>query len=363
MTLDLSKLIRSDIEKMETYTPIVPFDVLSARLGYLPEQIVKLDANENPYGPSPNIYQALVDERYYHIYPDPESSALREGLSKYLDLDKKYIMAGAGADELLDLIMRLFIQPGDAVINCPPTFGMYSFDAGICGGQVINVSRLSDFSIDVDAIERAVAGEPQVKLVVVASPNNPDGGVLSDVDLRRLLKLPVVIVLDEAYVEFHGESRVKWVEEHSNLIVLRTFSKWAGLAGLRVGYGIFPQEIIIHGWKIKQPYNVNVAAATAVLASLSDLDYLHQNVRKIIRERERLYQELRAFTFLRPYPSRANFILCRVVSRDACQLKQELERQGILIRYYNKPGLIDHIRISVGRPEHTDRLLEELKKL
>jgi histidinol-phosphate aminotransferase len=363
MMFDLNKLIRSDIEKMESYTPIIPFDVLSAKLGYPPEQIVKLDANENPYGPSPKVYQALAHERYYHIYPDPSSTALCEGLSHYLGVAKETIIAGSGADELIDLIMRLFIQPGDVVLNCPPTFGMYSFDAGICGAQVISVTRLADFSINVEAIERAFVGETQVKLIFVASPNNPDGGVLSDVDLQRLLKLPVIIVLDEAYVEFHGESRVKWAADYPNLIVLRTFSKWAGLAGLRVGCGVFPQAILPHAWKIKQPYNVNIAAATAALASLHDLDYLQQNVRKIVTERARLYQQLTTIDFLRPYPSRTNFILCQVVGRDAHQLKLDLERRGILIRYYTKPGLMDHIRISVGRPEHTDRLITELKKL
>ena len=124
MRFDLTKLIRPDIAAMETYTPILPFDVLSARLGRPPEEIIKLDANENPYGPSPRIYQALANERYYHIYPDPDNNVLREALSQYLSVDKSHIIAGHGADELIDLIMRLFIQPGDVVIDCPPTFGM-----------------------------------------------------------------------------------------------------------------------------------------------------------------------------------------------------------------------------------------------
>lgn len=363
MAYNLNRLLRSDIEKMESYTPMVPFDVLSARLGYAPEDIIKLDANETPYGPSPKIYQALTDEQYYHIYPDPESRALREELSNYLDIDKEHILAGSGADELIDLIMRLFIQPGDAIINCPPTFGMYSFDVGICGGQVISVSRLADFSVDIPAIERAVAGATQAKLLFLASPNNPDGGVLSDEALKRLLELPLVIILDEAYIEFSGESRVQWVTEHANLIVLRTFSKWAGLAGLRIGYGIFPKDIITHLWKIKQPYNVNVAAMAAALASLHDLEYLRQNVTKIIAERERLYQKLTTFEFLQPYPSQATFILCRVRGRDAYQLKLDLEQQGILVRHYMKPELLDCLRISIGRPEHTDRLIAEMKKL
>jgi histidinol-phosphate aminotransferase len=199
----------------------------------------------------------------------------------------------------------------------------------------------------------------------VASPNNPDGGLLADDDLRRLLDLPLVVVLDEAYVEFAGleQSRMRWVTGHDNLIVLRTFSKWAGLAGLRLGYGAFPLALIEHLWKIKQPYNVSVAAQVAGLASLSDLEYLQGNVARIVAERERLMVVLKQIAYLRPYPSYANFILCRVVGRDARALKEKLAEQGILIRHYNSAGLADHVRFSVGTPEQTERLIAELKRV
>ena len=361
MQWNLHRLIRPDIEKMESYTPIVPFDVLSARLGYPPHEIVKLDANENPYGPSPKIYQALAEERYYHIYPDPESHALRKGLSAYLNIAKECILAGSGADELIDLILRLCVQPGESIINCPPTFGMYSFLASTCGGQVIRIPRLADFALDLTAIEHALASAQPAKLLFVASPNNPDGRVVTDAELQRLLALPMLIVLDEAYVEFHGESRVAWVEQFPNLIVLRTFSKWAGLGGLRVGYGIFPPAIVEQLWKIKPPYNVNVAGSQAALASLADRDTLMGNVTRLIDERERLYVELERFGFLQPVPdSRANFILCQVLGRDALQLKLALEQQGVLVRHFAKPGLENCIRISAGRPEDTERLLAAL---
>ena len=363
MPFDLSKLVRPEIAEMEAYTPILPFDVLSKRLGRSTEEIIKLDANENPYGPSPHIYEALASERYYHVYPDPGNTMLREALSRYLSIDKSRIMVGHGADELIDLIMRLFIQPGDAVIDCPPTFGMYSFDTGLNGGHLMNIPRRSDFSADIDAIKSTVAKAPNVKLLFLTSPNNPDGGILSDDDLVRLLHLPIAVILDEAYVEFHGTSRVNWVMEHENLIVLRTFSKWAGLAGLRVGYGIFPEAIMPQLWKIKQPYNVNVAGTVAALASLNDAEHLMGTVGKIVEERGRLYGELTQLDFLRPYPSQANFILCRVVDQDARQLKLDLERRGILVRYFSKPGLTDHIRISIGRPEQTDTLLAALREL
>ena len=381
--------IRPEIARMAPYTPIVPFEVLSRRLGRSAENIIKLDANENPYGASPRVYAALGDVARpplnYHIYPDPGSTALREALSEYTGIDASHLVAGHGADELIDLVIRLFIAPGDVVLNCPPTFGMYPFDTELNGGRVVNVPRRSDFSVDVEGVVSVVEryqereGSPtrMPKLLFLTSPNNPDGGLLGDDELRELLGLPLIVILDEAYIEFAGleftspiedrgdeslraTSRAQWVLEHENLIVLRTFSKWAGLAGLRVGYGIFPLWLVPELMKIKQPYNVNVAGAAAAIASLQDVAYLMENVRKIVEERERLFAALAAVDFLEPVPSHANFLLCRVLGRPAAELKEELARQGILVRYFETPRLREYVRISVGKPEETAALLSVL---
>ncbi len=357
-------LIRPNVATMEPYTPIFPLDILAARLGRTPDDIIKLDANENPYGTPPRVREALANLRYVHIYPDPESRALRAALADFTGLPAGLLLAGAGADELIDLTTRLFLQPGDTIVNCPPTFGMYPFDAAISGAETISVPRRADFSLDLHAIEETVSRHSP-KLVFIASPNNPDGGLLADADLERLLALPLVVVLDEAYVEFAGmeRSRICKVPHRDNLIVLRTFSKWAGLAGLRVGYGAFPAALMDHLWKIKQPYNVSVAAATAAIAALEDRPWLEQKAALIVKERERLVRLLSDVPYLRPYPSQSNFVLCQVVERDAQQLKLALEQEGILIRYFDKPGLRDHVRISVGRPEQTDVLIAVLKEL
>ncbi|MGC9468311.1 MAG: histidinol-phosphate transaminase [Anaerolineae bacterium] len=363
-TRDPLSFVRPDIAMMEPYTPIHPFDVLAQRLDRAPEDIIKLDANENPYGPSPRVLEALADLRYVHIYPDPESRALRAALSEFLDLPEGVLLAGAGADELLDLIMRLFLRPGDAILNCPPTFGMYPFDAAISGSEVVSVPRRADFSLDMEAVEAAVL-ERQPKLLFVTSPNNPDGSWLPDETLERLLALPVMVVLDEAYVEFAGmhRSRIALVLERDNLIVLRTFSKLAGLAGLRIGYGAFPAALMPHLWKIKQPYNVSVAASAAAIAALGDLDWLLDKIRRIVEERERFAKLLSTISYLRPYPSESNFILCKVVGREAEELKLALEREGILIRYYRKPRLMDHVRFTVGTPEQSDAVVAVLRHL
>ena len=358
------------IQNLPPYTPIEPFEVLSERVERDPAAIIKLDANENPYGMSPRAREALANLPYGHIYPDPESRALRAALSRFTGAPAENLLAGAGADELIDLIIRVTLDPGDAILNCPPTFGMYAFDADLNNARTINVSRKADFSVDVDGILEA-AKKFSPKLIFLTSPNNPDGSLLTEPVLQKILALPALIVLDEAYIEFAAPeslgkpiSEITNVVQRENLIVLRTFSKLAGLAGLRVGYGAFPSWLMPTLWKAKQPYNVNVAAGVAAIAALEDTAYLTDTVSKLVAERQRLFDSLSRIPWVSPYPSNANFILCRITDRDAAQLKADLAAQhGIFIRYFNKPGLDDHIRISVGKPEQTEVLLRALQEL
>jgi histidinol-phosphate aminotransferase len=276
-------------------------------------------------------------------------------------------LAGAGADELIDLLMRLLLEPNDSILSCPPTFGMYAFDGELNAAHVIEIPRQADFSLDLDAIYKAVEVN-QPKILFIATPNNPDGSLPDKGTIDQLLDLPLLVVLDEAYIEFAGEnlgadlSRIREVPARENLVVLRTFSKWAGLAGLRVGYGAFPLWLMPALWKAKQPYNINVAASIAAQTSLESVDRLAMTVELLKAERDRLLSALRDIPYLKPYPTHSNFILCQVLGRDAAQLKKRLaEEYGIFIRYFNKPGLRDHIRISVGRPQDTDALLAVLQ--
>ncbi len=355
-------------EHFPPYTPIEPFEVLSARLGIPVEQIVKLDANENPYGPSPLACKALAELPFAHIYPDPESRDLRKALSAYTGVPQEDLLAGAGADELIDLLLRVMLEPGDTVLNCPPTFGMYAFDAHINAARVVEIPRNADFSLNLDAIKQAV-GQYAPKVIFVTSPNNPDGRLMTAEEFDAIIELPVLVVLDEAYIEFSDEglgrqqSRITQVPRRENLVVLRTFSKWAGLAGLRVGYGAFPQWLLPVLWKVKQPYNVNVAAASAALASLSDRETLAVRVLDLRAERQRLCALLGRIDYLQTYPSAANFILCKVLNRPARALKQALMQMGILVRHYETALLQDYIRISVGRPQDTQQVIAALQDL
>lgn len=358
------------LERIAPYTPIEPYEVLSERLGFAPDDITKMDANENPYGVSPKTRKALAELKYPHIYPDPESRALRVALSEFTGVPVESLMAGSGADELLDMILRAYLEPGEKVAICPPTFGMYSFDTLLNTGQIIDIPRKPDFSIDLPALLHVVAAE-KPKVLFVTRPNNPDGGMPSAEEMQTLLDLPLLVVVDEAYIEFTTEggrlgealSLIREVEQRSNLVVLRTFSKWAGLAGLRVGYGAFPAWLMTALWKIKQPYNVNVAGTQAALASLSDLEWLAGNVAALREERTRLFKALQTLAYLSPIPSQTNFILCRVSGKSATELKNSLAQKGVLVRYYTSKGLSDCIRVSVGRSQDTDRLIKALEEI
>ncbi len=353
--MDPLRFVRADFLELEEYEPVKPIDVLAQELGVSPAAIVKLDANENLYGPPGPVREAAA-QAAFHIYPDPYQARLREKIAAWLDVSPEEVVAGAGADDLLDLVLRL-TRP-EAVVTTPPTFGMYSFLARVNGCRVVEVPRREGFELDLRGVARAV--DEGARVVFLASPNNPTGNLSTAEEIEALCALEALIVVDEAYAEFAGASFVPLVREHRNLVVVRTFSKWAGLAGLRVGYGIADRELARRLMAIKQPYNVNVAAEAAAIEALEHREELMEVVRAIVRERERLAGLLRQFAWLRPLPSVTNFILCHVEGRSAKHVVQSLRRRGVLVRHYDRPELRNYIRISVGRPSDTDRLLAAL---
>lgn len=357
----IERWLRPDLRDLLTYSMSVSPEDLATAYGVPLDRLIRLHANENAYGPSPRASAALA-QGAWHQYPDPQGKALRQALAEYTGLGPEWIALGNGADDVIDLLARLFVGPGRAALIVEPTFEMYALSVRWHGGQVHVVHRDEAFEIPSAALFEAVRCH-RPAAIFLASPNNPDGRLLSEDILRGLLAEEVVVIVDEAYFEFSGHTFAGWLPQHPNLIIVRTFSKWAGLAALRLGYALMHPDLVRAYDEVRPPFNVNLAAQQAALASLEDRDYLLGNVARLVAERERLYRALQEFPFLQPFPSHTNFILCRVLGWDAHRLWEELLRRGILTRRYTTPALRNYLRISVGRPEHTEALVRALAEI
>jgi histidinol-phosphate aminotransferase len=358
--VDLGKLIRPHLLNVETYAAVDPPELLAQKAGIPPEKIVKLNGNENPYGGSPKA-AAAVAKAPLHIYPDPLQRRVRDALSGYTGLDPRYIIAGAGADELIDLLFRLFISPGDNILDCDPTFAMYAFCARVAGAEVRMVPRNELFDIDGEAVKAAI--DDKTKVIFVTSPNNPTGNLASESLVRDLLDTGRIIVVDEAYFEFCGQTVASLVQEHENLVVLRTMSKWAGLAGLRVGYGLMNDRVIQHIVDIKPPYSVSTAAEAALVASIEDSPALMSNVRKIVDERERIISLLNDMPGVTPWPSAGNYVLCQFAPGKAKVIYDGLASRGVFVRNFSSKRLQDCFRVAAGTPAETDAFIDALREL
>lgn len=359
--------VRPELERVAAYIPGESLEAFSARVGIPVERLVKLNSNESPYGPSPRVLAALGTYTNYNLYPDMAAPALRAALETYTGVPREHIVLGNGSNDLIHLLWQVFLNPGDSVLLCPPTFSLYSTSTTICGGTVVSVPRRPDYSVDPEAICAAL--RPDTRIIVLCSPNNPTGNAMSVADIEALLQTGRIVVVDEAYIEFTDDmerfSAARLVPRYENLVVMRTFSKWAGLAGLRLGYGLFPTWIIPHILKIQLPFEVNVAAHIAAMETLADLDYVRHHIGLIVAERGRVFDLLAAQPFLRVLPSQTNFLLAYLTD-DRLQLRDlraTLEADGILVRFFHSSDLALAFRVSVGTPAATEALAGALRKI
>jgi histidinol-phosphate aminotransferase len=336
-------------------------EAMVQQAGIPAEKVVRLNGNENPYGPSPKVVEALGRFQNYNYYPDPDQRKLREALSDYVGMPPEQIVAGNGSDEIIDLLMRMFLGPGENIVIPSPTFGMYAVAAGINAGEAISVQRDEDFEIEVEAMRLAVT--PKTKGFFIPSPNNPTGNVATEAQIRGLLDTGLLVVVDEAYYEFCGATFLPLLQEYPNLVVIRTFSKWAGLAGLRMGLGIMQPNLARMMFSVKPPYNVTLAAEVALLASLQDRPTLLERVDKIVAERDRMMALLRDIEGIRAWPSQANFILIQLPKGRGKEIYENLRHRGIFLRYFGSERLKDHVRSSIGLPAETDAVVDALREL
>lgn len=358
---DARRLVRADLSAVELPEAPESAEEVAARLGVARERIVRLHLNENPYGPPLRVQEALASFDRYQEYPDPENRDIRRLLASYTGFDAGRIVVGNGSRAILDALLALFSGHGDAVIIPTPTISAYAERARAYGAAVRAVPRRADFSLDADALEAAL--DPAVKIVFVASPNDPTGNLCRERDIVRLLRHPAIVVVDEAYFEFNGRTIAPLIGEFDNLVVLRTLSHWAGIAGLRVAYALTPRWLAAELRKVAPPYGVNVAAQVAVPAVFDEMAYYRTTIRRIRLERLRMYRALRKLNFLKPLESKGNFLLAQMLHGTGAAVHTWLAEDGIFVRHDAGGELADYLRISVGRPEDTDRLMRRLTAL
>lgn len=326
--------------------------------------VIKLDANENPYDFPGEVLEQVLKEvggREFSRYPDAAAERLRQSLAGYTGVSIAKIMAGNGSDELILNIMLTFGAGGELAVAAP-TFSMYGVHGQIAFTRKVEVSRRPDFSIDTEAIKIA-ASRPEVRVVVICTPNNPTGTATPPEEIEDILKnTGAIVVVDEAYGEFGGESCIPLLDRYPNLIVLRTFSKAFGLAGLRVGYLLADEQVISQLLKVKQPYNLNTFSQAAARVVMENLPPFRERIKKILAERDNLYAELAALPGVEVFPTRANFILFRT-PLPAEKIYQGLLQRGILIRNVEGPALARCLRVTVGTAEENRSFIDKLQEI
>ncbi|HIP88483.1 MAG TPA: histidinol-phosphate transaminase [Thermococcus paralvinellae] len=308
-----------------------------------------LDKNENPFDLPLEIKEEIFKELKkvpFNRYPHITSMPLREAIAEFYGVSPKNVAVGNGGDELLNYLTRIF--DGNYVVTTPPTFAMYNFYARLNGIPVVEVPLKRGFIIDGEKIAEKAQ---KACVVFIASPNNPTGNVQPREEILKVLDTGVPVVIDEAYAEFSEKSYIDLLDEYENLIILRTFSKAFGLAGIRAGYLLASESVVDALYRIKSPFSLNVLTMTAARVMLNHYDLVKQNINYIVKERERIYQEFKEYT----YPSEANFLLMKL---DAYEFLLE---RGIVVRKLD--GLLKgHIRVTVGKKEENDELIKALKE-
>jgi len=348
MEFNLNSLVRDNIKNMTAYS--------SARHEFSGNASVYLDANENSFG-SP-----LADS--FNRYPDPLQMQVKEKLSQIKGVPPQNIFLGNGSDEAIDLLYRVFCEPGrDNVIIFPPTYGMYEVCAEMNNVKIKKVNLTKNYQLNIEAIEEAI--DPFTKLIFICSPNNPTGNSINHSDVEMILNnFEGLVVIDEAYINYSKQkSFIAELTEYPNLVVMQTLSKAWGLAGLRLGMAFASQPVIDLMNKVKYPYNINTATQSLVLDALNNIEWVNKHISVTVSEREKLKNELLNLSFTESvYPSDANFLLAKM--KNASGIYQNLVEKGIIVRDRSKVVLCDDcLRITVGTEAENKLLIDVLNKL
>jgi histidinol-phosphate aminotransferase len=362
MHVQWESLANEHILGIEPYEPGKPIEELERELGI--HDAIKLASNENPLPPSARVQKAIEAAlSQLNRYPDDSGFYLRQALAKKHGVTANQIVLGNGSNELIELVVHSFLKPGDEAVVPHPSFVLYPMVVQAAGAIRVMV-MLKEYRLDLEAMARAIT--PTTKLVFIANPNNPTATIVTADEVERFMsRVPdrTIVVFDEAYMEFaHGPDfpdTLAYAKQGRKVVVLRTFSKAASLAGLRVGYGIADADAISLMNRIRQPFNVNSLAQAAALAAVDDEAHTLECVRMIEAGRHFLYDGFKRLG-LRYVPSRANFVLVDV-GRNAGTIYQKLLREGVIVRAMTSFGMETTLRVSVGTPEENRRLVKALQ--
>jgi histidinol-phosphate aminotransferase len=360
--MSLRRYVKPHLAELQPYQPGKPIEELERELGI--QGSVKLASNENPLGPSPKAVEAIrAAAEQVNRYPDGASFRLREVLARRLGVEANQLVFGTGSDELLELVAKCFLGPGDEAVFAWPSFAMYPIVVQGMGARPVTVPLGANLVHDLPAMA-AVIGE-RTRVVFVCNPNNPTGtSVGAEVFDRFVAGLPegVVLVVDEAYFEYvrRGDfpDSLGWVSRRPGTAVLRTFSKIYGLAGLRIGYGVMDAELAGYLERARHPFNVNLLSEAAALAALEDAAHVERTLRVNREGAEELTRELGTLG-IEVWPTDANFLLARTGAGSY----ELLLREGVIVRPMGGFGLPEHVRITIGTPDQNEKLVKALQKI
>jgi histidinol-phosphate aminotransferase len=324
------------------------------------ERVVKLNTNENPYPPSPAVVRAIqeIEPEMLRRYPNPTADVFRHAAAKVLAVTPDMILAGNGSDDILTIATRTFCSAGDTLAYPDPTYSLYSVLAKLQDAKVAEVPWDDDFTLPIAGL---LAAKPNA--IYVANPNAPTGTFVPPSKIAELAKsFKGLVLVDEAYADFAEDNCLALVNKHENVVVSRTFSKAYSLAGMRFGFAVGQPHVIREMMKVKDSYNVDAVAMTAAAAAIADQDYARERWEQIKSERERVTVELSKLGW-DVLPSQANFILAAAPDGRGRDAYLGLKAQGILVRFFDKPGLRDKIRITIGQSQENNALLGGIRSL
>jgi len=362
--LPIEKYIANYIKELIPYPPGKPIEELERQ--YNVKNPIKLASNENPLGPSPKAIEAIKNTiKYLNRYPDGSGFYLKEAIANKYRISMDQVVLGNGSDELIDLLIRLFIEPSTQCITSHPSFLVYKKRVQSVGGENI-IIPLKNFHHDLTAISKAV--NDNTRLIFLDNPNNPTGSTVSIQDFNHFLNdLPqdILVVLDEAYMEFCRDKNtprgIEYLGKDSRVITLRTFSKAYGLAGLRLGYGIMHSNLASYIERIRQPFNVNTLAQKAAIAALNDTDHLQKTLSITWEGITYLSEKLKKLG-CKVYPTNTNFLLVDIYL-DAQLVYEEMLKKGVIIRSMASYGFNNFIRVTIGTDKENERFINSFKEI